>query len=308
MQSLRFTCCVGFVFLAGLSCLPENVRGQSVLAEAYLDSADAARAATDLAKAARLYSLALTEAHGQQHPTLTARALLGAAAVHVELGDLTQAEENTRAALAVFDALTNSPRELQIMGLNCMAMISYHRHEYEQAEACYGKLLKDLEPTDANLVVRGIILNDLALVKIALHQPRDGHKLAMAAADIMHAKFGSSSAHYAQCLDTLAQAYHADNHLDAAETLSRASLEAFAAEIGKDSPQFGSALLTLGKIQHRRGQHLESVQTTEHAVAIQERHRGSGHPLVHRAKHQHAALLGSVHVSNDLKTSTEDEK
>ena len=307
MPSSKIAICFGFLCLAGLGFLPQNVLGQAILAEAYLDSADAAREASDIGKAARLYALALTESHGQQHPVLTSRALLGAAAVHIELGELDQAEENARAALALCDALAAPPRELLTAGLNGMAMIAYHRHEYEQSEACYVKLLKDLEPTDANQILRAIVLNDLALVKIALHHPQEGWKLATAAADIMHDKFGSASAHYAQCLDTLAQAYHAGDQLDVAERLSRAALEIFSSEVGADSPQFGAALLTLGKIQHHQGLHLEGAQSTEHAVALQEKHRGAAHPLVQRAKHAHAAILGATRQTTGVAPPTEDE-
>jgi len=298
---------LGFVCLAWLSFLPANVMGQSVLAEAYLESANAAREASNIGKAARLYSLALTESHGQQHPILTSRALLGAAAVHIELGELNQAEENVRAALALCDSLPTSPRELLIAGLNGMAMIAFHRHDYEQSEACYLKLLNSLDSAEANQILRAIVLNDLALVNIALNNPHQGWKLATQAADIMYEKFGPASPHYAQCLDTLAQTYHAGDQVDVAERLSHAALQIFEDGIGADTPQFGSALLTLGKIQHHQGRHLESVQTTEHAVSLQERHRGAAHPLVIRARHTHATVLHSLPTTTAITSPSDDE-
>jgi tetratricopeptide (TPR) repeat protein len=293
--------------LAAFGFLPARAWGQSVLAEAYLDSADAAREASDIEKAARLYALALTESHNQKHPALTSRALLGAAAVHIERGQLDQAEENVRAALALCDTLPAAPPELLTTGLNCMAMISYHRHDYEQAEACYVKLLKDLESSDENLIVRGIVLNDLALVEIALGHSEEGQEPATAAADIMFAKFGSTGAPYAQCLDTLAQIYHAENQLDVAERLSRASLKICAADIGTDNPQYGSALLTLGKIQHRQGQHQEGLLSAANAVEIQERHLGSAHPLVVRAKDSQATIVEASPSSKAIQPPTDDE-
>jgi tetratricopeptide (TPR) repeat protein len=307
MRLSKIIPCTLFVCLAAFVCSPPRLFGQSVLAEAYLDAADAAREASNIEKAARLYALGLTEAHNQQHPMLTARALLGAASVHIERGELDQAEENVRAALTLCDAQPTVPPELLTTGLNSMAMISYHRHNYEQAEACYVKLLKDLQSSDESLIVRGIVLNDLALVEISLGHPEEGQEPATEAADIMFAKFGSTSAPYAQCLDTLAQIYHADNQLEVAERLSRASLKICAADIGTDNPQYGSALLTLGKIQHRQGQHREGLLSAAHAVEIQERHLGSPHPLVIRAKDSHAAIVEAGPSSKAIQPPNDDE-
>jgi hypothetical protein len=138
---------------------------------------------------------------------------------------------------------------------------------------------------------------ELALVQIALKQPEEAAHFASAAADIMLAEFGDKSAHYAQCLDTLAQAYHGQGRLEEAEHLSLASLEICAEDIGHESPQFGSALMTLGKIQHGKGHHAESAQNTERGIALQEEHRGADHPLVKQAKEDHAALHHSGHAA-----------
>lgn len=307
MRSFQQLVCLTIACLSTISVPPRTTFGQSVLAEAYLDSADSAREASNLGKAARMYALALVESHGQQHPLLTARALLGAAAVHIELNELDQAEENVNAALAICDTLQAPPRQASIMGLNCMAMIAYHRAHYEQAEACYVRLLKDLEPVEHNQVVRGIVINDLALVKIALNEPQEGRQLAIAAADIMHAQFGEHSTQYAQCLDTLAQALHAENRLDDAEKMSRTALQICEAQVGTDTPQYGAALLTLGRIQHRQGQHLESIHSAEQAVEIQQRHRGADHPLVNHARQAHAAFLQALPHTTEVSAPTQEE-
>jgi tetratricopeptide (TPR) repeat protein len=262
---------------------------QAVLADAYLDSAAAARDAGNTAKAARLYALALSEAHGQQHAYLTAKALLGAATIHIETAEFDQAEENVRAALALCDGLDTPPAEELATGLNSMAIISFHRHEYEQAEACYAELLGALS-ADESEVLRGIVMNDLALVKVALEEPQEAIRLAQGAAEIMETSFGDGSAHYAQCLDTLAQALVADGRPDEAETVVEQALAICAADIGDDSAQYGTTLLTLAKIQHLRGAHAAAIHTAEHSVGLQEDTRGVDHPLTNLAESELAAM------------------
>jgi tetratricopeptide (TPR) repeat protein len=263
--------------------------GQAVLAEAYLDGAASARDAGNTAKAARLYALALNEAHGQQHPYLTAKALLGAASIHIETSELDQAEENVRAALALCDSLSEPPAKELATALNCMAMISYHRQQYEQAEACYGELLAMLK-SDENTLARGVVMNDLALVKIALDEPEAAAELAGTAADIMEESFGADSAHYAQCLDTLAQTLVAAGRPDEAENAVQQALEICAADPGENSPQYAATLLTLSKIQRTRGEHAAAIHTAERSIGAQENTRGSLHPLTDRAKAELAAM------------------
>ncbi|HET6880779.1 MAG TPA: tetratricopeptide repeat protein [Pirellulales bacterium] len=294
MLTTRFTV-VGVAALALAGSLPQVSFAQAVLAQAYLDSAAAARDAGNTAKAARLYALALTEAHGQQHAYLTAKALLGAATIHLETSDFDQAEENVRAALALCDGLQTPPAAELATALNCMAIVSYHRQEYEQAESCYAELLGGLT-SDEDAVLRGIVMNDLALVKIALDEPQEAIELAQSAAEIMSASFGNASAHYAQCLDTLAQALVADGRPDEAETIVAQALEICAADIGDDSPQYGTTLLTLAKAQHLRGEHALAVNTAERSVGLQENTRGADHPLTNLAESELAAMR-EAHVA-----------
>jgi tetratricopeptide (TPR) repeat protein len=278
---------------------------QAVLADAYLDSAAAARDAGNTAKAARLYALALSEAHGQQHAYLTAKALLGAATIHIETAEFDQAEENVRAALALCDGLDTPPAEELATGLNSMAIISFHRHEYEQAEACYAELLGALT-ADESEVPRGIVMNDLALVKVALKEPQEAIRLAQGAAEIMETSFGDGSAHYAQCLDTLAQALVADGRPDEAETVVEQALAICAADIGDDSAQYGTTLLTVAKIQHLRGAHAAAIHTAERSVGLQEDTRGADHPLTNLAESELAAMR-ETHSNQAARRPSPDE-
>jgi tetratricopeptide (TPR) repeat protein len=280
--------------------------GQATLAQAYLDSAEAARRDGKTAKAARLYALALTEAHGRQHELLTAKALLGAATIHIELSEFDQAEENVRAALALCESLPTPPAQELATALNCMAIVSFHRRKFEQAEACYAKLLSDLK-SDENLALRGIVTNDLALVKIALDEPGEGTELAHDAADIMEDQFGPASAQYAQCLDTLAQALLANGQPDEAETVANQSLEICAADIGKDSAQYGATLLTLSKIQHASGDHAAAVHAGERSIALQEETRGAAHPLTNRAEQELATMRADHSVRAAARRPSPDE-
>src|SRR5215469_764541 len=195
MFTTRFTI-VAVLALGGAGPFTAVSFGQAVLAQAYLDGAAAARDAGKTAKAARLYALALTEAHGQQHPHLTAKALLGAATIHIDTSEFDQAEENVRAALALCETLAEPPARELATALQCLATIFFHRKEYEQAEACYAELLSGL-PSDGNPVVRAVVMNDLALVKTALEEPDAAVEMAEAAAEIMEVSFGSGSAPYA---------------------------------------------------------------------------------------------------------------
>ena len=267
--------------------------GQAILTEAYLDGAASARDAGNTAKAARLYALALVEAHGQQHPYLTAKALLGAATIHIDTSEFDQAEENVRAALALCDTLSEPPASELTTALNCMAMISYHRQQYEQADACYQELLAMLK-SDENTLLRGIVMNDVALVKTALNESEAAVELAGSAADIMEELFGAGSAHYAQCLDTLAQTLIATGRLDEAEKALRQALDLCEAELGEDSAQHASTLLTLSKIQHARGDYAAAIHTAERSIDAQENSRGALHPLTNRAK-EHLAAMRETH-------------
>ncbi len=187
MSLQRLTMMAAVLF--GLAGLPSRAAlGQSTLARAYLQSADAARADGKAAKAARLYALALTEARAGQDDSVTAKALLGAATIHIDRSEFDQAEKNVRAALALCEKLPKPPAHELATGLNCMAKISVHRQQFEQAEACYVKLLDDLKPDEETEVLRGLVTNDLAIVKIALAQPQEGIELARSAAGIIEAK------------------------------------------------------------------------------------------------------------------------
>jgi tetratricopeptide (TPR) repeat protein len=276
------------------------------LAQAYLDGAAAARDAGNTAKAARLYALALTEAHGQQHPYLTAKALLGAATIHIDTSEFDQAEENVRAALAMCDALSEPPTKELATGLQCMAIVFFHRHEYEQAEACYAELLSGLTSGE-NPVRRAIVMNDLALVKTALDEPDAAVELALATAEIMEVSFGSDSAHYAQSLDTLAQALIADGRLDEAESVLQQALEVCAGDIGDDSAQYGTTLLTLSKLQHRRGDHATAIHNAERSVGLQEGTRGGVHPSTKAAKSELAAMCAAHSARAAARRPSPDE-
>jgi tetratricopeptide (TPR) repeat protein len=225
---------------------------------------------------------------------LTAKSLLGAATIHIEVSEFDQAEENVRAALALCETLPTPPVKELATALNCMAIVSFHRRELEQAEACYAKLLNELGSDNENTVVRGIVMNDLALVKIALAEPNEAVVLAQMAAQTMEASFGVTSAHYAQCLDTLAQGLLADGRPDEAEKVVGQSLEICAADIGEDSPQYGATLLTLSKIQHVSGNYTAAAHSAERSIGVQENTRGAAHPLTNQARN-HLAGMRQVH-------------
>lgn len=280
-----------FLMLAAFSFFATSVSAQEILGEAYLEAGDAARSHHDLSKAARFYHLALVEAHGQQHPKLTAGALLGAAAIHVDLGELDQAEENVRAALSICDQIPTLPHQLQTKGLNLMAMIDYHRGDYEQSEAFYTKLLTLIPDDGGNILERVLVMNDLALVKIALKAPNDALPLAIAAADDVLAHAGSESTRYAMCLDTLGRVLRAGHHLDEARHCSVQALDILAEHLGQHSPQYGAAMVTLSVIEHDLGNHVESARLAEVATQIQDATRGPAHPSTHHARETHTAIL-----------------
>ena len=137
-------------------------------------------------------------------------------------------------------------------------------------------------------------MHDLAMVKIALDEPIQAIELAERAADVMEAAFGVASAHYAQCLDTLAQGLLADGRTDEAEKVVKQSLEICAADLGEDSAQYGATLLTLSKIQHASGDYTGAAHSAERSIAVQEQTRGTAHPLTNRAR-GHLAAMHQMH-------------
>jgi len=171
---------------------PTAARGQAILVEAYLESAEAAVGESDIKKAARLYALALTEARGQTNPKLTAQVLLGAAKVHIQMSQFSEARANVKAALAIYEQLPDADPMAILSGLNSMAVIHFYQKQYEEAEALYVKLIPALEAAGGdNGELLGIALNDMARVQIALNHPEKAEKLAIEAADIMEASSDS---------------------------------------------------------------------------------------------------------------------
>jgi tetratricopeptide (TPR) repeat protein len=239
---------------------------------------------------------------------LTPRALLGAATIHIDRSEFDQADDNVRAARALCESLPGAPPAGELAtALNCMAVVSFHRGQFEQAEACYAKLLGDLTSGEENAVLRGIVANDLAAVKIALQEPGQAIEPAQAAAKIMEQQFGPASAHYARCLDTLAQALLAGGQPLEAEKMARQSLEICAADAGADSAQYGATLLTLSKIQHVAGDHAAAVHTAERSIGLQHATRGALHPLKNRAQSELDAMRQEHQSHATLRRQSPDE-
>jgi tetratricopeptide (TPR) repeat protein len=275
--------------------LPTAARGQAILVEAYLESAEAALDESDVKKAARLYAAALTEAHSQSNPALTGRALLGAANVHIQLGQFSEAQANVRSALALYEQMTDADPSAFLSGLQSLAAIDYFQKKYEDAETLYAKLIKELSAApNHDEVLLGIALNDMARVQIALKQPKKAERLAVAAAGIMERRFGPGCANVALCLDTVAQGWHAAGKHEAAEKLALKALEICQAELGAEHAQVGSHLHTLGKIQQSRGNHQESLKSLERSLTIQQRTRGDDHPLVADVRESSARLRAQL--------------
>lgn len=290
-----------------LNFSPRASFGQEALAEAFLESAESALHAGNTAKAARLYAAALGEAYSLESTYLTARALVGAAMVHVELGAWEEAEHNVRAALALCEALDEMPREEREAALNCLAIVYCDRGQFEQAEACYVKLLGELESDDDADIARGIVANDLALVKTALGEPEAAIELTHAAAQIMEENFGETSAHYAQCLDTLAQALAANGNLDEARQAIQQSLEICGADIGEKSAQYGASLLTLAKVQGLAGEHATAERTAERSVELQEKTRGATSRMTNLARQELEALRDARSAPGEAGHPTADD-
>jgi hypothetical protein len=122
----------------------------------------------------------------------------------------------------------------------------------------------------------------------------------------METSFGDGSAHYAQCLDTLAQALVADGRPDEAETVVEQALAICAADIGDDSAQYGTTLLTVAKIQHLRGAHAAAIHTAERSVGLQEDTRGADHPLTNLAESELAAMR-ETHSNQAARRPSPDE-
>jgi len=269
----------GLLVVAALAQTP--ARGQAILSEAYLDAAEAAAAEQDVPKAARLFALALGEARDGSNPTLTARALLGAANVHVQMSQFAKARANVKAALAIYERQKEVDRMAVLAGVSTMAAVQYFQKQYEEAEALYAKLILGLKEEDEeDGVLVGFALNDMARVQIALKQPEKAEALATAAADIMKDKFGPDCANVALCVDTLAQALHAEGKHEDAEKVATKAMDICKAELGPEHAQVGSHLHTLGRIQQSRGNHQEGLKSLERSLAIQQRERGKNHPLV----------------------------
>ncbi len=185
--------------------IPSIARGQSIIVEAYLDSAQSALDASDTKKAARLFALALTDAQEQNKPALVARALIGAASVHIRMSQFAEATANARAALGIYEQLPDSEPMAVIAGLNSLALVHYHQNHYELAEALYEKVIPMLQAQDGDHeLALAAVLNDLAVVEIALKNPEAAERLATEAAEVMKERFGSRSAKFAVCLDTVA--------------------------------------------------------------------------------------------------------
>lgn len=261
--------------------VPASAQGQAILVEAYHAGAEAALADFDTKKAARLYALALTEARNQANAGLTARVLLGAANLHIQMSQFAEAEANVKAGLAICEHLPEAEPGVMLVGLNLLAMNHFFQRHFEDAEALYAQLIADLTVVEGKDGVRlGIALNDMARVQVALHQPAKAEKLAIAATMIMEAKFGPGCANVAQCLDTRAQALDAAGQHEAAAELTKQALEICRLELGPGHAQFGAHLQTLGMIQRSLGKHEESSKSLEQSLTIQRRQRGDDHPLV----------------------------
>jgi tetratricopeptide (TPR) repeat protein len=271
---------------------PTITRGQAILVEAYRESAEAAIGESDIKKAARLYALALAEARGQRNHELTAHVLLGAADVHIRMGQFSEAKANVKAALMIYDQLPDADPKAVLSGLNTMAMVHYYQKRYEEAEAMYAKLIAayQADEGDENDALLGVALNDMARVQIALNHPEKAEKLAVAAADIMEARFGPGCASVALCLDTIAEAWRVTGKHESAEKLATKAIEMSEAELGPEHVQVGSHLQTLGKIQQSRGNHQESLKSLERSLVIQQRGLGNDHPLVTEARETWARL------------------
>jgi tetratricopeptide (TPR) repeat protein len=289
----------GQLVLLFVCASPTIARGQAILVEAYRESAEAAIGESDIKKAARLYALALAEARGQRNQELTAHVLLGAADVHIRMGQFSEAKANVKAALAIYEQLPDADPKAALAGLNAMAMIHYYQKRYEDAEAMYAKLIAAYQAEEANDngALLGVALNDVARVQIALNHPEKAEKLAVAAADIMEARFGPGCASVALCLDTIAEAWRASGKHESAEKMATKALEISQAELGPEHAQIGSHLQTLGKIQQSRGNHQESLKSLERSLAIQQRGLGDNHPLVTEARETWARLRAQLSQS-----------
>jgi tetratricopeptide (TPR) repeat protein len=288
---------------------PAATRGQAILVEAYLDSALAAAHESDTTKAARLYTLALTEARDQKNSELTARALLGAATVHIQMSQFQEATDNVRAALGIYEQLPDAEPMAFIAGLNSMAMIHFYQKQFEEAESLYVKLIPMLKAERGeDGVLLGVVLNDLALVQIALNHPDKAEQLASKAADIMEARFGSQSAHVAQCLDTIARALHAGGQHETSEKVAIKALDLCQAELGSEHAQFGTHLRTIGEIQKSQGKSQDSLKSFERSLVIQQRQRGDVHPLVVDVREATARLRAQLSPHEDAKGSASADK
>jgi tetratricopeptide (TPR) repeat protein len=127
--------------------LPTAAKGQAILVEAYLEGAEAAIGESDVKKAARLCAVALTEARSQSNPELTARSLLVTANVHIHLGQFSEAQANVRAALEIYEQMTEADPSAILSGLQSLAAIHYFQKQYEDSEVLYAKVIKELRAT-----------------------------------------------------------------------------------------------------------------------------------------------------------------
>lgn len=294
MNATRKNLAPALIVLA-LGAWPTRAQGQAVLVEAYLVGAEGALDRGDVAGAARLYAQALADVRAEVEPALAARALLGAAQVHIQSSQFAEAKANVRAALTLGAREPTGAEHLGRLGLNTRAIIHYFEGEFVEAEALYARLIAALEAMEGRGGIDlGIAWNDMARVQIALGHLERAEALARAAMGVMEEHSGPDSANVAHCLDTLAQVWHANGRHEAAERLAAQAVEIARAELGEAHAQVGSHLGTLGAIQAARGDHHAGLLSLERSLAIQRQQRGEDHPLVANIRTSSARLREAI--------------
>ncbi len=234
-----------------------------------------------------------TRAFGQEHP-LVSLALNN-------LGALYQAKGGYGKAIEYFERSLEIVRKTRPAGhpdiattWNNLANVYEDQGEWERAGTLQEQALASFEkalPKDHPLL--GLALNNLGAHYVRHGDAKRGAPLLGRALSIAKAHEDRRAAARTQL--NLAHMYDAANDLGHAEPLWREALASLEAELGKDHPNLGPALLGLGSVLVTRGRTADAERVVRRALKIAERAEGAGGPNVARCRGSLAFILGEQH-------------
>jgi tetratricopeptide (TPR) repeat protein len=226
-----------------------------------------------VAEAEKLYRRVLAACECVESPdrTCVVRVSGNLASLYVETGQYAKAERLAHRALSLLDAGAD-PADLARLYLY-LAGVSFHRSEYEEAEALYQRSLAMWEKAVASDCPEAAdVLNNIASIRIVTGRPADAIPLLERAVAIFEGAFGPVHPHLIRPLSNLAVSQAMAGSI--AEAVAGAARARSVAEntLGPDHNVTGETLLQCAVVLRRAGRGAEAKALEKRARALISRH------------------------------------